>query len=50
VVVEPPEQDLVRWQAQELLQRLAILQQTVQLWVDLDIDLAEQTAADDLPN
>jgi hypothetical protein len=50
VVVEPSEQDLVWRQAQELLQCLAVVEQAVQLGVDLDVDLGEQSTADDLPN
>lgn len=50
VVVEPAEQDLVRGQPQELFERLAVVQQAVKLRVKLDIDLAEQTATDNLPD
>lgn len=50
VVVEPPEQDLIRRQPQKLFQRLAVVQQAVQFRVDLDVDLAEQAPTDNLPN
>lgn len=50
VIVEPTEQDLLWGQAQELLQSLILLQQTVQLGVELNIDLAQQTTANDLPD
>lgn len=50
VVVEPSQEDLLRGQAQELLECLVILQQPVQLGVQLDIDLAEKTSPDDLPD
>ena len=50
VVVEPSQQDLLRRQAQELLECLVIFQQSVQLRVQLDVDLAEQTSPDDLPD
>jgi len=50
VVVEPAKQNLLRGQAQELLQRLVLLQQPVELGVELDVDLAQQTAADNLPD
>jgi hypothetical protein len=48
--VEPPEQDLVRRQSEELLQCLVLVQQAVQLGVQLDVDLAEQPAPNDLPD
>ena len=50
MIVEPSQEDLIRWQPQKLFHRLAILQQPVQLGMDLDIDLAEQASADDLPD
>ena len=50
MIVEPSQEDLIRWQPQKLFNRLAILQQSVQLGMDFDIDLAEQTSADDLPD
>jgi len=48
--VEPPQQDLVRRQPQELFQSLSILQQSVELGMNLDIDLAQKTSPDDLPD
>ncbi len=50
VVVEPAEEDLLWRQAQELLQGLVLFEQPVELRVQLDVDLAQQTAADDLPD
>lgn len=50
VEVEPAEEDLVRWQAEELLEGLVVLEQSVELGVDLDVDLAEEAAPDDLPD
>lgn len=50
VVVEPAQQDLLSGKAQELLQSLIIFQQSVQLRVESDIDLAEKTSADNLPD
>ncbi len=49
VVVDPSKQNLIRWQAQEFLQRLTIIEQTVELRVVLQVDLAEQTTSNDLP-
>lgn len=48
--VEPPQQDLIRRQPQELLQRLSVVQQPVELGVVLDVDLAEETSSNDLPD
>lgn len=50
VVVEPTEQDLLRWQAQELLQSLVFFQESVKFGVQLDVDLAQQAATNDLPD
>lgn len=50
VEVEPPEQDLVRRQPEELLERLALVEQPVQLRMVLDVNLAEQSPPDDLPD
>lgn len=50
VVVDPAQQDLLRRQAQELLECLIVLQQPVQLRVQLNVDLAEQTSPDNLPD
>ena len=50
MVVEPPQQNLLWRQAQELLECLIVLQQPVQLRVQLDINLAKQTSPDDLPD
>ena len=50
MVVEPSQQNLLWGQAQELLKCLVVLQQPVQFGVQLDIDLAEQTSPDDLPD
>jgi hypothetical protein len=48
--VEPPQQNLVRRQPQELFQSLSILQQSVKFGMNLDIDLAQKTSPDDLPD
>lgn len=50
VVVEPTQQDLLRGQAQELLQSLVFFQESVKLGVQLDINLAQQTTSNDLPD
>lgn len=50
VVVEPPKQDLLWGQAQELLQRLILVKKTVKLRVKLNVDLSQQATADDLPD
>jgi hypothetical protein len=50
VKVEPPQQDLIRRQPQKLFQSLPIVQQPVQFRMMLDIDLAQQSSSDDLPN
>lgn len=50
MIVEPSQQDLLRRQSQELLQGLAVLQQTVQLRVQLDVNLAQQSPTNDLPD
>ncbi|KAH3661835.1 hypothetical protein OGAPHI_006013 [Ogataea philodendri] len=50
MIVEPSEQNLFRRKSQELFQSLVILQQSVQFWMELDIDLAQQTSSDNLPN
>ena len=38
VIVEPAEQDLVRREFEEVLVRFALLEQTVEFWVVLQID------------
>lgn len=50
VVVEPTKQNLVWGKFQEFIQSFAILEQAVKFRMELDINLAEQTAFDDLPN
>ena len=50
VEIEPPQQDLIRRQPQELFQRLPIIQQPVQFGVMLDVNLAQETTPDDLPD
>lgn len=50
MIVKPSEENLLRWQAQELLQSFVFLQQTIQFWVELDVNLTEQTASNYLPN
>lgn len=50
VVVEPAEEDLVRRESKELVERLAVLEEAVELGVDLDVDLGEKTTTDNLPD
>jgi hypothetical protein len=50
VEVEPPQEDLIWRQPQELVQRLPLIQQPIQLRVMLDVDLAEQSPPNDLPD
>lgn len=50
MVVEPTKQNLVWGKLQEFIQSFAILEQAVKFRMELDINLAEQTAFDDLPN
>lgn len=48
--VEPSQQNLLWRKAKELLQRLILLQETVQLGVKTNIDLGQETSLDDLPD
>lgn len=50
VEVEPSQEDLVGWQSQELLQSLSIFEESVELGVQLDVDLVEEASSDDLPD
>lgn len=50
MVIEPPKQDLLWWEAQELVEGLVFFKQPVQFRVQLDINLAKQTPTDDLPD
>ena len=50
VVVEPPEKDLVGRQPEQIVDRLAVLAEAVQLGVDFDVDVVQETPADDLPD
>lgn len=50
MVVEPAKKNLLWGQAEELLEGLILVEESVELRVQLNVDLAEQTAADDLPN
>lgn len=50
MVVEPPQKNLLRGESEKLLQRLILLQQSVELGVELDVNLAQKTPADDLPD
>lgn len=50
MIVEPPEQDLVRRQLEQVVQGFAVFEQAVQLGVVLQVNLAQQTAADNLPD
>ena len=50
MIVKPAQQDLLGWQAQKLFERLVILQQAVEFGVEFDINLAQETAPNDLPD
>lgn len=50
MIVEPAKKNLVWGEAEQVVDCLALFAQTVQLRVELDVDLREQTAADDLPD
>lgn len=50
MVVEPPQQDLLRRQPQELLQSLAVFEETIELRMQLNINFAQQPSSDDLPD
>lgn len=50
MIVEPPEQDLLRRQSKELLKSLILLKQSVELGVQLDVNLAQQSTANNLPD
>ena len=50
VIVEPAEEDLVGRQAEELLQRLVVLEQAVEFGMELDVDFREQAPTNNLPD
>ena len=50
MVVEPSQKDLVRSQTQQIIYSLSLLAQTIQLRMDLDIDLCKQAATNNLPD
>lgn len=50
MVVKPSQQNLIRRQSQEVVYRLALFTKTIQLGMQLDVDLTEQAFANDLPN
>jgi len=50
VIVEPSQEDLIRRQPQQIVDGFPILTKTVQLGVQLDVDLRKQAAADNLPD
>mmetsp|Transcript_28944 Transcript_28944/g.57853 ORF Transcript_28944/g.57853 Transcript_28944/m.57853 type:complete len:269 (-) Transcript_28944:70-876(-) len=50
MVVEPTQQDLLWWQLEEVLQSLAVFQQTHQLGMVLERDGTEQLDLDNLPD
>lgn len=50
VVVEPSQQNLLWGKTKELFQGLILLQETVQLGVQTNIDLGQETSLDDLPD
>lgn len=50
VVVEPSQQNLVRSQTKEIVDRLSLLAEPIQFGMKFDIDLGEETSTDDLPD
>lgn len=50
VVVEPAEKDLLGGQPQELLQRLILLKKPVKFGVEFDVNLAQKTPPNNLPD
>lgn len=50
VIVEPAEENLLRGESQELFKSLVFFEQPVEFRVKLDINLAQQSATDNLPN
>lgn len=50
MIVKPTEQDLIRREPEELLERLVLIQQAVQLGVQLDVDLGQEPLPNDLPD
>lgn len=50
MVVEPPQQDLLRRKAQELFQCFIVIQQAVKFRMKLNVNLAQETSANNLPD
>lgn len=50
MVVEPPEENLLWGETEELLEGLAVFKEPVELGVELDINLAQKSAPDNLPD
>ena len=50
MVVEPSEQNLVWSEPKEIVDSFVFFTKTEKLWVELYIDLCEETASDDLPD
>lgn len=50
MVVKPSKKDLVGRQPEEVVNCLSLLAQSVQFWVNLDIDLTQKTSPDNLPD
>ena len=50
MIVKPSQKDLVRGEAQQILNVLPFFTEAVQFGMDFDIDLAEQPTSDYLPD
>ena len=50
MVVKPSQEDLVRRQSEKVINCLALLAQTVQFGMELNIDLTQKTPSDNLPD
>jgi len=50
MIVEPPQEDLIRGEPQQILDSLSLFTETIQFGMKLYVDLAEQSTSDDLPD
>ena len=50
MIVEPSEEDLFWRQTKKLLKGLILVQKSVKFWVELNVDFAQQTTANNLPD
>jgi hypothetical protein len=50
VIVDPTDENLVRWELEEILNGLSGLEETVELRVVLQVDLGQETNANNLPD